>query len=112
MDINNLHLNIIYLTTILVNIIIHFVTISNSNIEEADYSEDTQHNIINVIFIRSVNIKELDYSDYIYYNVINTIIISSINLKETLYLAYIRYIIIYIINSNNDIKEIDYLDHI
>ena len=110
LDINNLHLNIICLTTILVNIIIHFITISSSNIEEADYSEDIQHNIINVICIRSSNIEELDYSDYIHHNVVN--IISSINLKETLYLAYIRYTIIYIINSDNNIREIDHLDHI
>ena len=115
LDINNFHLNIIYLTTILVNIIIHFIIIiisSSSNIEEADYLEDIQHNINNIIFIRSVNIKELDYSDYIHYNIVNIIIISSINLKETLYLAYIQYITIYITNSNNNIREIDYLDHI
>ena len=42
LDINNLHLNIIYLTNILVNIIIHFITINSSNVEETDYSDYTQ----------------------------------------------------------------------
>ena len=86
LDINNLHLNIIYLTTILVNIIIHFITIS-SNIEEADYLEYIQYTIINIIIIRSINIKKITYLDYI------------------------QYIIIYIINNDN-IKEIDYSDRI
>ena len=113
LDINNLHLDIIYLTTILVNFIIHFIIIiSSSNIEEADYLEDIQHNIINILFIRSLNIKQLDYSDYVHYNIVDIINISSIHLRETLYLAYIRHTINYIINNDSNIREIDYLDHI
>ena len=83
-----MHLNIIYLTNTLVNIIIHFITISSSNIQETDYLEYIQYTIINIIIIRSINIKEITYLDYI------------------------QYIVIYIINSNNNIKEIDCSDHI